>query len=265
MKVSQKQIEDMIVEIAGPAGLPVYKALKGKENVNEFLIAEKLKLTINQIRNILYKFDAYNLVENNRKKDRKKGWYIYFWTILPERADKAVILLKKQRLEKMQARLEREQAHQFYMCPNRDSRSPLEQAMEQGFICQECGALLGPDDNKKTINRITKEISTLQYEITELEKTPKRKPTRVSALEQEEEGVEEKKIEAPVAPVQKKAKKATKKKKTTKKKAAVKKPARKKKAKKKTVKAPTKKVTKKKTTVKKKILAIAKSVRRSKK
>jgi len=203
MKVSQKQIEDMIVEIAGPEGLPVYKALKGKENVNEFLIAEKLKLTINQIRNILYKFDAYNLVDNTRKKDRKKGWYIYFWTIVIERTEKAVILLKRQRLERMSARLDRELSHQFYLCPNRDSRAPLEQAMEQEFVCHECGALMGPDDNKKTINRITREIESLTEEITELEKMPKRKKKIV--VEEEEE---EKKVKAPAK--KKPAKKAPK-------------------------------------------------------
>jgi len=84
LKLSQKQIEELIFEISGNDGLSVYKLLKDKIDVNEFAIAEKLKLTINQIRNIFYKFQAYNLVTSISKKDRKKGWYIYFFTFNPQ-------------------------------------------------------------------------------------------------------------------------------------------------------------------------------------
>ena len=87
MKIQQKDMEDMIVEISGKEALPVYKLLKGKDNVNEFIIANKLKISINQIRNILYKFEQYNLVSSSRKKDRKKGWYIYFFTFNQKQAE----------------------------------------------------------------------------------------------------------------------------------------------------------------------------------
>ena len=78
MKITQSNIESTIQEIAGKEGIAVYKLLKNKENVNEFSIAEKLDMTINQIRNLIYKFEKYNLIGSTRKKDRKKGWYIYF-------------------------------------------------------------------------------------------------------------------------------------------------------------------------------------------
>ncbi len=169
MKITQKQIEDMIVEIAGPEGLPIYKSLKDKENVNEFLIAEKLKLTINQIRNVLYKFDAHNLVTSTRKKDRKKGWYIYFWTFLQERAERVYIDLKKARIKQLETRLERERANQFYLCLNKDTRTSVENAMENQFMCTECGQLMIPEDNTKTINRIAEESKFLKAEVEKLD------------------------------------------------------------------------------------------------
>ena len=46
--------------------------LYGKANVNEFLIAKKLNVTINQARNILYKLGDEGLVSFIRKKDKKK-------------------------------------------------------------------------------------------------------------------------------------------------------------------------------------------------
>lgn len=176
MKIAQKQIEEMITEIAGPEGLPVYKALKDKENVNEFLIAEKLHLTINQIRNILYKFDAHNLVSSTRKKDRKKGWYIYFWTFLEDRASQVYVTLKRNRMKHLEVRLEREKAHQFYLCVNRCTRVSVEAAMENQFMCVECGQLMSPEDNTKTINRIEKEIEELEAEVKRLETTEKPVP-----------------------------------------------------------------------------------------
>ena len=43
------------------------------KHVNEFIIAKKLDLTINQTRNVLYKLADEGLVSSIRKKDKKKG------------------------------------------------------------------------------------------------------------------------------------------------------------------------------------------------
>ncbi len=182
MNITPKQIDEMIFEIAGQDGLAVYKTLKDKENVNEFLIAEKLKLTINQIRNVLYKFDTHNLVISTRKKDRKKGWYIYFWTFLSDRAEQVYVLLKKNRLKHLENRLEREKAFEFYLCTNKCTRMTIENAMEQQYMCPECGQLMSPDDNAKTIARISQEIKELSFEIQHLE-TPPSKSFREKKVE----------------------------------------------------------------------------------
>ncbi|HZX11987.1 MAG TPA: hypothetical protein VFE88_00825 [Candidatus Nanoarchaeia archaeon] len=169
MKVTQKQLEEMVLEVAGQEGLQVYRVLKGKENLNEFLIAEKVKLTINQVRNVLYKFESLNLVTSTRKKDRKKGWYIYFWTFVDERGQRAFVEMKKRRMQQFEARLERERAHQFYLCVNKCTRTSVEAAMENQFMCAECGQLMVPEDNSKTIRRIGDEIEVLRLEIQKLE------------------------------------------------------------------------------------------------
>jgi len=48
-------LEEIVENIAGSQAREIVKLLEGKKDVNEFLIAKKLKLTINQTRNILYK------------------------------------------------------------------------------------------------------------------------------------------------------------------------------------------------------------------
>lgn len=170
MKLSQKQTEELIFEIAGKEGLSVYRILKGKKDVNEFLIAQKLKLTINQIRNIFYKFQAYNLVTSTSKKDRRKGWYIYFFTFNLIEASSAFINIKKEKIVRLEQQVSKEKAHQFYVCPNKDMRATLENAMEHNFTCVECGQLLVPDDNAKTVVKLEKEILNLKKEVADLEK-----------------------------------------------------------------------------------------------
>ena len=168
MKVQQKAIEEMIMEIAGKDAAPIYKLLRNKKNVNEFDIANKLKLTINQIRNIIYKFEQYNLVSSHRKKDRKKGWYIYFFTFNNKQAEETVITIKKRKIEILKKQLDRESMHDFYMCTNKCVRLTIENAMEQNFMCNECNSLLVPEDKEKNVSRVNKQIKEIEEELKQI-------------------------------------------------------------------------------------------------
>ena len=55
MKVTQENIEELIKELAGPDVVPLVILLKDKKNVSEFKLAEKLKIGVNQVRNMLYR------------------------------------------------------------------------------------------------------------------------------------------------------------------------------------------------------------------
>jgi len=168
MKIKQKYIEDMIFNISGNEGLAIYRILKNKQNINEFDIAAKLKLTINQIRNLIYKFEKYNLVSSTRKKDRKKGWYIYFFTFNEKEAEKVVLKLKEQRIKKLENLFELETAHEFYACPNQCIRMTLENAMENNFMCHECNSLLQPEKKDKNTAKVKKDLEMLKKELIEI-------------------------------------------------------------------------------------------------
>ena len=168
MKIPQKNIDETIIEIAGKEGLQVYKILKDKENVNEFSIAEKLKLTINQIRNLIYKFEQHNLVTSTRKKDRKKGWYIYFFTLNPKQLEDITIQFKEKKVNILQRQLDRESSHDFYTCPNKCMRLPIENAMEHQFMCSECGSLLEPENKENNVTKVKKLMKGLEEELKKL-------------------------------------------------------------------------------------------------
>jgi len=204
MGITNEQIEETIIQIAGNEALPLYKILKGKENVNEFEIANKLKLTINQIRNTLYKFDNKGLLESKRKKDRKKGWYIYFWTLDQEKLNNLVIKIKQDRLKFIERKLTEEQHSEFYVCKNNCIRMDSQQALDSDYVCHECGQVLELEDSSKIHSRLKKEIGSLKIELEKtekkvevkkkLEETPKKEVKKKNIVKKESVKKESKKV-----------------------------------------------------------------------
>jgi len=162
MKLSNKNVEDVVVEVAGNDVLPLLKALKNKKNVSEFKLAEQIKTEINLVRNMLYRLYHANLVTFTRKKDKKKGWYIYYWTFNTKRVKFLMADLKKKKLEKLNERLNREKNSFFYICKNGCMRLDFEQSTSFEFKCPECGQIMYPEDNAETIEKIKKEIELIE-------------------------------------------------------------------------------------------------------
>ena len=164
-KNAGKQIEDVVSQLIGDDVLPLVKVLKNKKNVSEFKLASAIRREINLTRNMLYRLYDHNLVSFNRKKDKKKGWYIYYWTFNIKRIKYLAIELKKKRVEKLQERLEREQTTQFFSCKTNCIRLSFEQATDFEYKCPECGELLNQEDNAAKITEIKKEVESLKKEL----------------------------------------------------------------------------------------------------
>lgn len=165
MKLSNKLVEDVVSSVAGQDVLPLVQLLKNKKNVSEFKLAETLKLEINTTRNMLYRLYHVNLVSFIRRKDKKKGWYIYYWTFKIKQIKHLAITLKKDKLEKLQDRLEREKESSFFMCPNSCMRLDFEKAMGFDFKCPECAELMQQEANEDKITAIEDEIKAIKKEL----------------------------------------------------------------------------------------------------
>ncbi|MBS3167664.1 hypothetical protein J4216_00890 [Candidatus Woesearchaeota archaeon] len=160
--IKESSIQDALFEIGGELAYKLYKVLKGKENVDELIIADKLKISLNSLRNLIYKFDQYNLLSSTRKKDRKKGWYIYYFTLNQRYIEDLIVKLKDEKIKKLEKKLEREELHEFYKCVNKCIRMNIENAMETNFMCPECGSLLELEDQEKNIIKLKKSIEELK-------------------------------------------------------------------------------------------------------
>lgn len=165
MKPSDKLLAEVVTEVAGEDVLKLVKALKNKKNVSEFKLADAIDQEINITRNMLYRLYDHNLVSFVRKKDKKKGWYIYYWTFNPKRIKELVTNLQKIKIERLKERLERERTTNFYMCANKCIRLDFDQATEFEYKCPECGEILQQEDNSKKIAELQKELVKLEKEL----------------------------------------------------------------------------------------------------
>jgi len=168
MKLTTKIIENVVMDVAGDDVLPLVKYLKTKKNVSEFKLAEAIKKEINATRNMLYRLYENNLVSFIRKKDKKKGWYIYYWTFNLKRVKDLIKIIKEKKLIKLNERVEREKSSNFFLCPNLCIRLNFEQATEFEFKCPECGTLMDQEENKEKITELEKEITELEKEVKKL-------------------------------------------------------------------------------------------------
>jgi transcription initiation factor TFIIE subunit alpha len=164
MAITQKKITEVVKEIAGDTGVKIIDFLKNKKNISEFIIAEKTKLDMQTTRHILYRLNNNNITTYIRKKDRKKGWYISYWTFNRKMIKDVILKLKNERIDRLQEQLKKEEANKnnFYICSKACARLDFDQATEFSFKCPECGSLLNLQENAKTIENIREKIKELE-------------------------------------------------------------------------------------------------------
>ena len=189
-----KLLHDLVEEMAGENTGRIVDILFGKKDVNEFSIAKRMELTINQVRNILYKLSADGLVSFIRKKDKRKGWYIYYWTLKTEKClvKLEVSLVKK--IEGLRGVLGSRETKRFYICPSCGIEVGEEKALEHGFSCEECAEIYDLSDNspairetKLKISRTQKDLELIQGELVVIREKESKKRARVNKKLDKEE------------------------------------------------------------------------------
>jgi|TARA_B100002003_G_C14103061_1_gene530529 transcription initiation factor TFIIE subunit alpha len=170
MRLTNTIIESVVKEVVGDDAIPLVEFLKNNKNISEFKIAEVIKREVNATRNLLYRLYENNLVSFMRKKDKKKGWYIYYWTFNPKQIKYLFVDLKKKKLSKLNERIDRENEGNFFGCQNKCIRLNFDQATDFNFKCPECGSVLDQENNEEIIEGIKKEIKEIEKELKTIEK-----------------------------------------------------------------------------------------------
>jgi transcription initiation factor TFIIE subunit alpha len=169
MKHSKDVEEKVIAAIAGSDVLELVEYLRGKSNISEFIIAEGLNKEINPVRNMLYRLLDANLVTFTRKKDKQKGWYIYYWTYDNSNINHLFWEAKRKRLEFLQENITKEKNTVFFICPSGCIRTDFDRAFEFDYRCPECGEIIIQQDTTEKIKTYQSELTDLEIEMSERE------------------------------------------------------------------------------------------------
>ena len=166
LRLTKKKVHEIVAALAGQEAVPIVEFIGDTPLVSEFHIADALGMEIARVRQMLYRLHNYGLAVYRRKKDRKKGWYISYWTFRKQDIRAVLEKLRAEKLEHFSYRLEREEKHKghFFMCPSGCCRLDFDDAVENGYKCHECGQLLNQQDNTRTIEFLKEKIAVLQMD-----------------------------------------------------------------------------------------------------
>ncbi len=165
VKLSDEELSELIAEVARKDAVPLVGLLRGKKNVNELKLAEKMKLTVNQIRSLLYSLSAHGLVFNIKRKDKKKGWYIYFWNLNEKNAFNLKQAVNMRKLTELKSQLKLEEKINYFVCPDECARVSSEDALENDFKCPDCGKLMVQESNIPRIVKLKEQIKNIEEEL----------------------------------------------------------------------------------------------------
>jgi transcription initiation factor TFIIE subunit alpha len=167
--INSSKVIEVISNLIGEDVIDLVIELITQDEYSEFKLAEKLNQDVNVTRNMLYRLLEHNFVFFSRRKDKRKGWYIYYWTFNPNDIEKKRIHILEKQLSELQSRLSNDFNHDiFFICNNKCEKYDFDFAAEHEFKCQECGELLQQFDNSRHKQDIVEKMDSLKLEMIEL-------------------------------------------------------------------------------------------------
>jgi len=182
----QKFLKEVIISVAGKPAEEIADLLNNKKHVNEFLIAKKLEITINQTRNILYKISDHGLASSIRKKDKKKGWYTYFWKIEVLKSLEFLQKILVKRKEQVNNQINSREIRDFYFCKRCGIEFNQENALLNNFTCNECGDIFELKDNSKVLRELKKNLNRIENELKGVEEEMEKEKSKLEKEKQKE-------------------------------------------------------------------------------
>lgn len=173
-----KFLKQVVEQVAGEPAIKIVDLLSVKKDVNEFVIAKKLGLTINQTRNLLYKLSHLGILSSVRKKDKRKGWYIYFWTLNVLRSLEILEEKLQEKISNLEAEVTSKKSKRFYKCKLCGVEVTEESALLCEFVCPECGEVYELSDTEQHIMSSTKELLKLKKELNLIQQEREKEETK---------------------------------------------------------------------------------------
>jgi transcription initiation factor TFIIE subunit alpha len=164
--VDDKTLQKVAEAFGGEEAVHIISVLKEVVETTDDEIAAKTEIRLNTVRKILYKLYDHSLVGLRRSRDKSTGWFIFHWRLQLDQMAGFILNQKRRVLEKLEARLEYENAHDFYSCSTEGcKRIPFEDAMELVIRCPTCNKLLNHYDNTGLKAALVQRVEDLRKEL----------------------------------------------------------------------------------------------------
>jgi predicted RNA-binding Zn-ribbon protein involved in translation (DUF1610 family) len=130
------------------------------------------------------------MVSFTRKKDKRKGWYTYFWTLDIERTLELLNKRLSREIEQSKHQLESRKTKRFFTCKTCNIEVSEEKALLHDFTCPECGEVYELSEKEQIIEDLKKKIIRLERQrkdvLEELGKIKEKKRKRIVRAERRE-------------------------------------------------------------------------------
>lgn len=155
-------VKEFLAELGGVKSIDLVGALEKRKEVDEFKLAELLRMEVKAVRKILYRLYEKKVVSFRKTRDEEKGWYTYIWKLEPNKIHELMNGRKTQAVNSLREKLERETQNQFFKCANGCMRIPFEKAFELSFVCPECASKLEAFDNDAIVKQLKRYIEQVE-------------------------------------------------------------------------------------------------------
>lgn len=135
--------------IYGKIAKDILTLLYNEGELTDEQIANRLGISVNDVRKILHKLYEHMLVKYKRTRDPNVGWYTYYWKLTDERPELILEDRKRKVIAKLKELLNYEESNTFFYCDNCKIRYTYNEALANLFQCPRCGNYLIEYDNTK--------------------------------------------------------------------------------------------------------------------
>ena len=154
-------VKELICRVAGEIGFAIY-SLNLKNEFTDEQLSHELEVEINEVRKALFSLYELGLAEYRRKRDDETGWMEYHWKLNYDRVDNILKRELKKTLRNLESKIEIETDAVYYICENGCVKVSYDVAMENNFICPQCGGMLEYIDNSSTVKKAKEEAEKIK-------------------------------------------------------------------------------------------------------
>jgi transcription initiation factor TFIIE subunit alpha len=163
-----------VIDIAGEKGLEVFEFLIAKGEMEENLLAKKLKFEkANAIRKFLYRLYNKNLVSYRKIRKNNKAWYTYFWGANPEKLVFIIREMYEEEIKQTKKSMELNKAEDFYVCDICNRRYDVNEGLQNDFRCKNDGGVLTHLESSKILEDKQSRIDFLDKKLNALKQLVK--------------------------------------------------------------------------------------------